>query len=134
MGFNFYCPQLDEVSYVIDDNQLDIGLERPRRWSGVLGLVNYAVRSSCLKKYGRWTASFWQACRVVLSSDDDENRALVTGESHVDEAPPSMLDSRVPLGHRSWYPAWHPASRTGSSLSKVSRFGVSCQEREYFDE
>jgi len=29
-------------------------------------------------------ASFWQACRVVLSSqvlfDDDENRALVTGE------------------------------------------------------
>jgi len=29
MGFDFYRPQLDEVSYVIDDNQLDIGLERP---------------------------------------------------------------------------------------------------------
>jgi len=30
MGFDFYRPQLGEVSYVIDDNQLDIGLERPR--------------------------------------------------------------------------------------------------------
>jgi len=75
---------------------------------------------------------------VVLSSqvlsDDDENRTLVTGESHADGASPSMLDSRVPLGHRSWYSAWYPALRTRSSLSKVSRLGVSCQKREYFDE
>jgi len=39
MGFDFDRPQPDEVSYVVDDNQLDIGLERPRRWSGVLDLV-----------------------------------------------------------------------------------------------